>query len=374
MKSNFLMSARTNAAGISLDSQRLFSDAPEDFEFESSDMALTVPKFSNAKVDKAGAALASGSASDIDYQIIDNWRDAHDYPLNIFQAGLRKRAKDTDGKILVAQRKKRLFSIGEKLKHSTMRLSAMQDIGGCRAVMYDIQEVNNLVESYENSDIKHKLFEKNDYIDQPKPSGYRGIHLVYKYAGNKTEYHNLKIEIQIRTLNQHAWATAVETVDVFTSQALKSNRGTKEWKRFFQLMGTAIAYKESGNPVPNMPGYDGDLKELLIHYVSELDVFASLRDFETALKQLPNFRYSPTDRYYLLVLDPHSKELEVWGYRENEHQIANEAYSNMEYEIRRTGKNAVLVSVDSVAELKKAYPNYFLDTALFLELVDWAIK
>ena len=58
----------------------------------------------------------------------------------------------------------------------------------------------------------------------------------------------------------------------------------------------------------------------------------------------------------------------------NEQQIANEAYSNMEYEIRRTGKNAVLVSVDSVAELKKAYPNYFLDTALFLELVDWAIK
>ena len=36
-------------------------------------------------------------------------------------------------------------------------------------------------------------------------------------------------------------------------------------------MGTAIAYKESGNPVPNTPGYDGDLKDLLIHYVSELE-------------------------------------------------------------------------------------------------------
>ena len=68
-----------------------------------------------------------------------------------------------------------------------MRLSAMQDIGGCRAVMYGIQDVNKLVESYECSDIKHNLFEKNDYIDQPKPSGYRGIHLVYKYAGKKTE-------------------------------------------------------------------------------------------------------------------------------------------------------------------------------------------
>jgi ppGpp synthetase/RelA/SpoT-type nucleotidyltranferase len=337
-------------------------------------MALTVPKFSNSKVDKAGAALASGSATDADYQIIDNWRDAHDYPLNIFQAGLRKRAKSAHHNILVAQRKKRLVSIGEKLKHSTMRLSAMQDIGGCRAVMYDIKGVNKLVESYKCSNINHKLFEENNYIDKPKKSGYRGIHLVYKYAGEKSEYQNLKIEIQIRTLNQHAWATAVETVDIFTRQALKSSRGSKKWLRFFQLMGTAIAYKEDGNPVPNTPSYDGDLKELLNDYVVDLDVFDSLRNFETALKQLPNFRYSPSDHYYLLVLDPYSKELKVWGYTENEQQKANEAYSEMEYEIRGTGKDAVLVSVDSVAELKKAYPNYFLDTNLFLDLVSWAIR
>jgi hypothetical protein len=35
----------------------------------------------------------------------------------------------------------------------------------------------------------------------------------------------LRIEVQIRSRAQPAWATALETVDTFTSQALKANRG-----------------------------------------------------------------------------------------------------------------------------------------------------
>ena len=337
-------------------------------------MAWTVPKFSKTQVDKAGDALSCGSASAADYEMIDNWRAAHNYPLNIFQNDLRKRAKATHSNLLVAQRIKRQFSIYEKLKHSTMRLSAMQDIGGCRAVMNDVDSVKMLVERYKGSDINHKLCEENDYILKPKTSGYRGVHLVYKYAGKKTEYHGLKIEIQIRTLNQHAWATAVETVDIFTNQALKSNRGTKKWKRFFQLMGTAIAYKEDCNLIPNMPTFESGLGDTLKDYVRTLDVFDSLRGFESALKQLPNFKLSSSDHYYLMVLDPYTKELQLYGYPKDEQLKAYTEYAMMEDESREAGKNVVLVSVDSVAELKKAYPNYFLDTTLFLDLVDWAIR
>jgi hypothetical protein len=69
----------------------------------------------------------------------------------------------------------------------------------------------------------------------PQKSGYRGIHLVYRYNGRKTEYNGLKIEIQIRTVIQHAWATAVETVGMFTQQALKSSQGEQDWLRYFAL-------------------------------------------------------------------------------------------------------------------------------------------
>ena len=44
------------------------------------------------------------------------------------------------------------------------------------------------------------------------PSGYRGVHLIYRYnSDRKTEYNTLLIEMQLRSQLQHAWATAVET-------------------------------------------------------------------------------------------------------------------------------------------------------------------
>ena len=53
---------------------------------------------------------------------------------------------------------------------------------------------------------------ETDYVRKPKTSGYRGIHLVYRYHNDrKTIYNGLQIEPQLRTRRQHAWATAVDT-------------------------------------------------------------------------------------------------------------------------------------------------------------------
>jgi ppGpp synthetase/RelA/SpoT-type nucleotidyltranferase len=59
-----------------------------------------------------------------------------------------------------------------------MTLSQMQDIGGCRAIVSSVADVRKLVRSYEKSDIKHSLTQKDDYIVSPKASGYRGVHLI----------------------------------------------------------------------------------------------------------------------------------------------------------------------------------------------------
>ncbi len=69
------------------------------------------------------------------------------------------------------------------------------------------------------------LAQKDDYIEHPKESGYHGIHLIYQYRSDKrTDNNSLKIEVQLRSQLQHAWATAVETVGTFVQQALKSMR------------------------------------------------------------------------------------------------------------------------------------------------------
>lgn len=68
--------------------------------------------------------------------VIDNWRAAHAFPLNTFQMGLREKARRVDDQALVAQRIKRLASIEHKLRlMRRLKLSEMQDVGGCRAIL-----------------------------------------------------------------------------------------------------------------------------------------------------------------------------------------------------------------------------------------------
>jgi hypothetical protein len=253
----------------------------------------------------------------------------------------------------------------------------MQDIGGCRAVVRNLDDVRRLVESYESSRIRHELAHEVDYIQEPRDSGYRSRHLIYRYVSDRNEvYNGLKVEMQIRTPLQHAWATAVETVDAFTKQALKSSRGRPEWERFFQLMGTEMAFRENTPPVPNTPT---DLKELckeLKECAEGLNVVASLAGFATAIKitQRPSAKRRDVD-YFLLSLDNINKTLSYTGYKRKELKQASKAYANKEKQIRdKPGTDAVLVSVNSISNLRRAYPNYFADTSIFVAELKRALK
>jgi ppGpp synthetase/RelA/SpoT-type nucleotidyltranferase len=62
-----------------------------------------------------------------------------------------------------------------------MKLSQMQDIAGCRAILGTVDGVEQLVHAYKHSEIKHKLVHEDNYIETPKASGYRSHHLIYRY-------------------------------------------------------------------------------------------------------------------------------------------------------------------------------------------------
>jgi len=211
-------------------------------------MTWATPSHSKSAVDRAGATYVDTSVRAADRElallVINNWRSSHSFPLNTLQVNLRKMATACDADPTVAQRIKRLPSIRHKLERfPRMQLSRMQDIGGCRAVLSSVEAVDELVTYYTTqSRMKHKLSREDDYVLQPKPSGYRGVHLVYNYYSDRSAtWNGLKIELQIRSRLQHAWATAVETVGTFTQQALKSSQGGSDWLRFFALMSSAIA-------------------------------------------------------------------------------------------------------------------------------------
>jgi hypothetical protein len=181
--------------------------------------------------------------------IISNWRACHGYPLNILQMNLRRAARRFEDAPIIAQRTKRLSSILAKLdREPQMKLTQMQDIGGCRAVVKSLAAVMALYDFYaDKSEMKHEFQKCNDYIKQPRDTGYRGIHLIFRFFSDKAAgepWNGLKIEMQLRSQYQHAWATAVETAGTFTGQALKSSAGPDEWLRFFTLMGSVIALRE----------------------------------------------------------------------------------------------------------------------------------
>ncbi len=340
------------------------------------DMGWAEPRYSRKEIDQAGEILLHGKVKTKEIvraiNIVDNFRSAHAFPLNTLQVNLRGHSKVIDAESIVAQRLKRLFSILMKLdRFKTMRLWEMQDIGGCRAIVHTVDQVNEIAKIYISGStrIRHKLVGKKDYILQPKRDGYRSRHLIYRYVSDKNKiYNNFKIEIQIRTILQHAWATAVETVDTFTKQALKSSRGSEEWKRFFQLMATEIAFREKS---PLVPGISKNRTQ----WIKDLKVCATTLHVKKSLSGFANALHTvqPTKdfQYFLLSLDEKTEQLSITGYNQTELIQASRAYATRENAIRKhKAGDAVLVSVESLGDLKRAYPNYFADTAIFISILD----
>jgi ppGpp synthetase/RelA/SpoT-type nucleotidyltranferase len=343
------------------------------------------PRYSVEQLNKAGRMLVRSEREDwqdwngADWEeyenalvIVNNWRSSHGYPLNTFQVTLRGVGRRFEPDVLVAQRVKRLSSIRHKLdRMPKMKLSQMQDLGGCRAIFRDVDSVARVCDHYTQvSSVKHALVSLDDYVENPKASGYRGVHLVYRYFSDKgkTAYNGLKIEIQLRSQFQHAWATAVETVGMFSGQALKSSIGDEDWKRFFSLMGSAVAMRERCALVPGTPKVGRDLRDEIRDHALRLKVSERLDGYRNAMHNISTA--SQDAFYFLMQLDPKESQLSVRGFKKNETELAEAEYAKAESLTKSNkGTDAVLVSVESVNALSKAYPNYFADTGLFSSLM-----
>lgn len=341
-------------------------------------MTYSVCPFSKTQIDRAGRKLSHPKSSyeieDIEnaIEIINSFRAAHNFTLLIFRIDLATRARKIDATATVAQRLKRLPAIESKLRRFSTRLTQMEDIAGCRAVVRSCRMVRRLARLYTKSRMKHQRLHIVDYLTKPRDTGYRGIHLIYSYQSNsKPQYNGLKVEVQLRSRPQHAWATAVETVEAFTAKGLKDGTADAQWQRFFALMGTYIAKKEGGNSVPNTPTDWLLLKNEISSLANKLHVIQHLESYRATL----NFEGIRDAKYYLLELDAPKNETRIIGFKEEQFEEAQAIYVATEEELAdQPGRDVVLVSVGSLASLKRAYPNYFADTDVFIGIVTEAIR
>ena len=309
------------------------------------------------------------------YWIVQNWRDCHAFPLAVFQRMLRKRSREIDPRATIAKRIKRLPSVMNKLEREPkMNLSQMQDLGGCRAIVADIDSVYRIYDSFKQIDQGSPppwTIKCYDYIKNPKLDGYRGIHIVGRYVARHEKYkawEGQRIEIQLRSKLQHAFATTVETVTTFTRHRLKFGGGPDDWRRFFSLMGSVLAYREETTLIEGTPDNEKELVAELRKLKKQLKVRARLKGWTRALIQLR--RQSIKDyKWLLIVLNVRDNNIEVKGFQDSKE--ASNAISSIE-KARNPDIDAVRVWVSSITELKEAYPNYYADTREFLKAMSMA--
>lgn len=113
----------------------------------------------------------------------------------------------------IKSRLKRLDSIQEKLHRKQLPFDMqtiethIHDVAGVRVICAFVEDVYLLAEALLKQD-DVMLIEKKDYIANPKPNGYRSLHLIVTVPiFLEHEKRVMQVEIQLRTIAMDFWAS-----------------------------------------------------------------------------------------------------------------------------------------------------------------------
>lgn len=119
---------------------------------------------------------------------------------------------------MIKSRVKKPQSIIEKLHRRGWEISAesvmknINDVAGVRVIcsfVNDIYEVANMFASQDDVTV----IEVKNYIQNPKPNGYRSYHMIVEvpvFFANKKQ--NVKVEVQLRTIAMDFWASLEHSI------------------------------------------------------------------------------------------------------------------------------------------------------------------
>jgi hypothetical protein len=206
---------------------------------------------SRTKVDKAGRLLRDWWRAPSDGEkedqfdddeladavgVIVDYRRGFQDPLKKVTVGLRQFVERESSEVTVGQRLKRNPQILNKLdRFGSMRLTQMEDIAGCRAILPGgATEVAGVLRRIRRN---WEVLRIEDYVASPKDTGYRALHVVVRRDGHP-------VEIQLRTPGQHEWAEAVERWAARTRSPLKDGEGPSDLLSYLDLVAWGISADE----------------------------------------------------------------------------------------------------------------------------------
>lgn len=324
-------------------------------------------KLSKTKIDRAGVGLAKEKYPDVDAWIeyedaLDEYRKAHLQPLTETTLELQHWLAGYKSDYYIAQRLKRKPQIIRKLQRLSVRLTQLQDIGGCRIIVEKNTEVDRLfsfirqrVESQSTLTIERVT----DYRERGRDvTGYRALHVLLSRDG-------YKLELQIRSQIQHYWSESIERTSVIYGYYLKENEGDPAVIGYFQRLSDAFFELESGRqPSPKSKLEIDQLKaqsekiiqasergQVLDSYVNEA-IIKTLTEKEA---RNPN----PINNW-IIVFDWNSGAFVSWDIVGRNPEEAMEAYVRYEnsYPVEKNFE-VVLIGSSRVATVRRTHSHYF---------------
>ncbi len=113
----------------------------------------------------------------------------------------------------IKTRLKSVESIGDKLTALNVPITVegieqnLHDVAGVRVICGFPSDIYTLANAFLNQD-DITLIEKKDYIANPKPNGYRSLHLIVEIPiFLHDEKRKMKVEVQFRTISMDWWAS-----------------------------------------------------------------------------------------------------------------------------------------------------------------------
>jgi ppGpp synthetase/RelA/SpoT-type nucleotidyltranferase len=143
-------------------------------------------------------------------------------------------SKRVNKNAIITYRIKRIETIIGKLKRLNVDpkkkqlFARMWDISGCRCIVDNDREVYKLEKLISK---KFTVRKRTDYIKNPKPNGYKSLHLYLQLPND-----NKVVEVQLRNRLDHNWATLVEITDVIFDSQLKEYGKDKKLEKFLFLL------------------------------------------------------------------------------------------------------------------------------------------
>ncbi|MCP2518028.1 RelA/SpoT domain-containing protein [Achromobacter mucicolens] len=337
-----------------------------------------------SKIDRAEAALAKDNFRDVEDMLVleeafDEYRKSHLEPLSETTLELQAWLNEYGHDYYIAQRLKRKPQIIRKLNRLSVRLTQLQDIGGCRIIVEKNELVDRLVQFLKDKIARIddlKLTRVTDYREKGRDvTGYRSVHLLLERSGRK-------LELQLRSRIQHYWAESIERTSVIYDHHLKEGEGDPVVISYFKKLSDAFFEIESGRTPSVRSRLEIDVAkgetESIIRSRNPANAIDSHvnEDIILTLTEKEKRSASPINNW-IIVFDWNAGQFVSWdivGKTPDEAIAAYVRYEN-QFPVEKNFE-VVLIGSSRVATVRKTHSHYFgiEDYDKILESLDESIQ